>query len=125
MSAPRLHADMDPLRRRLGITPLRAPTTPPPVPAPTAPAHPPPPPGPAEDEDDKAPKHAQPPTSRAPRHGVTEAAGDAAASAVRTLPQSPTAAAFGAAQQLVGSGRAAVRSASRIPSRSPLDRGDR
>ncbi len=126
MGSPRLHADLDPLRRQLGITPRRAPTTPPPIGGPTAPVRPPPPPGPPEEEAPSKPRAA--PGARGVRAQgatLTETAGDAAANAVRALPQSPTAAAFGAAQHVVGAGRAAVRSATRIAPRSPLDRGSR
>lgn len=97
MTAPKKHPR---------VTPRRAPTTPPPVGGPTVPPRPPAPQG--------SPR--QPATVTA-----AEEAGEAAAHAVRTLPQSPTAAAFGAAQQLVGAGRAAARRG-KVPRRGELER---
>jgi len=97
MTAPKTHPR---------VTPRRAPTTPPPVGGPTVPPRPPAP---------------QAPPRQPAAVTAAEEAGEAAAHAVRTLPQSPTAAAFGAAQQLVGAGRAAARRG-KSPRRDDLDR---
>lgn len=63
------------------------------------------------------------PSTRTPRP-VASALGDAAARAVRTLPQSPVAAGFGAVQHLVGAAQSAtrIRRSSGDPGAAPATR---
>ena len=123
-AASRLHADMDPLRERLGLRPRRAPLTPPPLGGPTPPSQPPPPHGPAvaaapgpqaRSTPTRGPSGSGAPGTARPGRALTalEEAGDAATEGVRTLAHSPAAAAFGVAQRLASSGRTAARGAAR------------
>lgn len=116
-ASSRVHANMDPLRAQLGLRSRWAPTTPPPLPSPSAPPHPPPPPGSARPAEG---------TGRDRRgSSLAEEAGDVASNAVRQLPHSPVAAAFGAAHDLASAGRRASRLAAAPRDPAPQTAGQR
>ncbi len=95
------HDSQDALGPAQGMRSRRAPITPSSAGGPTVPTTPPLPPGPAT-------------SPKAARAGsALDTVGAAAEEAVRRAPQSPTAAAFGAAQRIVSSGRSAIQGARR------------